>query len=64
MLPTFFDNTTIPVLQEVASFTQARHNVFAGNIANSDTPGYRDGIFRWRRFKPPAGSIETRRGTA
>jgi flagellar basal-body rod protein FlgB len=41
MLPTLFDNTTIPVLQEVASFSQARHHVLAGNIANSDTPGYR-----------------------
>jgi flagellar basal-body rod protein FlgB len=41
MLPNLFDNTTIPVLQEVISFAQARHNVLAGNIANADTPGYR-----------------------
>ncbi len=41
MLSTLFDNTTIPVLQEVVSFAQARHNVLAGNIANVDTPGYR-----------------------
>ena len=41
MLPTLFDNTTIPILQEVASFAQARHHVLAGNIANVDTPGYR-----------------------
>ena len=41
MLPTLFDKTTIPVLQEVASFAQARHHVLAGNIANIDTPGYR-----------------------
>ena len=41
MLATLFDQTTIPVLQEVASFAQARHHVLAGNIANVDTPGYR-----------------------
>jgi flagellar basal-body rod protein FlgB len=33
--------TTIPVLEQVVSFAQARHNVLAGNIANLDTPGYR-----------------------
>jgi len=33
-----FDN---PMLEQVVSFTEARHNVLAGNIANFDTPGYR-----------------------
>jgi flagellar basal-body rod protein FlgB len=28
------------VLQEVLNFTQARHGVLAGNIANMGTPGY------------------------
>lgn len=41
MLHNLFSNTTIPVLQEVTSFAQARHHVLAGNIANADTPGYR-----------------------
>lgn len=41
MLPSLFDNTTIPVLQEVVGFAQARQHVLAGNIANADTPGYR-----------------------
>jgi len=41
MLPSLFDSTNIPILQEVASFTEARHNVLAGNVANVDTPGYR-----------------------
>ena len=40
MLPGLFNNTTIPVLQEVLSFSEARHNVLAGNVANADTPGY------------------------
>ncbi len=41
MLPTLFDSSTIPMLQEVVNFSEARHNVLAGNIANVDTPGYR-----------------------
>jgi len=36
-----FQSTTIPVLEQVVCFTQARHNVLAGNIANIDTPGYK-----------------------
>ena len=34
-------STTIPVLEQVIQFSQARHNVLAGTIANLDTPGYR-----------------------
>ena len=41
MLPTIFDASTIPFLQETVNFSQARHNVLAGNIANMDTPGYK-----------------------
>jgi flagellar basal-body rod protein FlgB len=40
MLTGLFQSSTIPVLQEVVSFSQARHAVLAGNIANLDTPGY------------------------
>jgi flagellar basal-body rod protein FlgB len=40
MLSSLFQATTIPVLQEVVSFAQARHTVLAGNIANLDVPGY------------------------
>jgi flagellar basal-body rod protein FlgB len=36
-----FSSTTIPILEKVVGFTEARHNVLAGNIANLDTPGYR-----------------------
>jgi len=36
-----FESTTIPVLQEVIGFAQARHEVLAGNVANATTPGYR-----------------------
>ena len=41
MLKSMFDSTTIPVLEQVVNFTQARHGVLAGNIANLDTPGYK-----------------------
>jgi flagellar basal-body rod protein FlgB len=40
MVGDVFSPTTIPVLQEVLNFTQARHGVLAGNIANYGTPGY------------------------
>lgn len=41
MFESLFQSSSIPVLQEVVSFSQARHTVLAGNIANLDTPGYR-----------------------
>ncbi|MFT5524492.1 MAG: flagellar basal-body rod protein FlgB [Pirellulaceae bacterium] len=40
MFPTIFDQSTVPVLEQVIGFAQARHEVLAGNIANFDTPGY------------------------
>ncbi|HVX61799.1 MAG TPA: flagellar basal body protein [Pirellulales bacterium] len=36
-----FDATTVPVLEQVVTFAQDRHQVLSGNIANIDTPGYR-----------------------
>ncbi len=41
MLPAMFNSSSIPVLEQVVNFTEARHNILAGNIANIDTPGYR-----------------------
>jgi flagellar basal-body rod protein FlgB len=41
MLDSMFANSTLPMLEQVVGFTQARHGVLAGNIANLDTPGYR-----------------------
>ena len=41
MINKMFDSTTIPVLEQVINFSQARHAVLAGTIANMDTPGYR-----------------------
>jgi flagellar basal-body rod protein FlgB len=41
MFPSLFDTTAIPVMEQVVGFTQSRHAVLAGNVANMDTPGYR-----------------------
>ena len=41
MLSSMFDSSTVPVLEQVVHFAQARHEVLAGNIANIDTPGYK-----------------------
>ncbi|QDT00057.1 flagellar basal body rod protein FlgB [Adhaeretor mobilis] len=41
MISNLFDSSTVPVLEQVVNFTQARHGVLAGNLANLDTPGYR-----------------------
>ena len=41
MIDGMFNTTAIPVLEQAMKFSQARHNVLAGNIANLDTPGYK-----------------------
>ncbi len=40
MMPGLFHSTTIPILEQVVQFSQARHTVLAGNLANLHTPGY------------------------
>jgi flagellar basal-body rod protein FlgB len=40
-MSSLFDSSTVPLLEQVVNFTQARHGVLAGNIANLDTPGYK-----------------------
>jgi len=40
MLSGVFQSTTIPILEQVVNFAQARHTVLAGNLANLHTPGY------------------------
>src|SRR4051812_12852202 len=41
MLSSMFQSSSLPVLEQVVNFTEARHGVLAGNIANLDTPGYK-----------------------
>ena len=41
MFDKILQSSTIPVLEQVVQFTEARHTVLAGNLANLQTPGYR-----------------------
>jgi flagellar basal-body rod protein FlgB len=41
MMTGLFDSSPLPMLEQVVKFTEARHGVLAGNLANLDTPGYR-----------------------
>ena len=41
MFQALFDSTTVPLLQKVAAFTERRHDILAGNIANISTPDYK-----------------------
>ena len=36
-----FSQGSIPVLEKVVAFTEARHTLLAQNIANASTPGYK-----------------------
>jgi flagellar basal-body rod protein FlgB len=40
MLPNLFSNSTLQSLEQTAAFTERRHAILAGNIANNNTPGY------------------------
>ena len=41
MFPDLFANSNLPMLSQVVEFSQARHGVLAGNIANMNTPDYK-----------------------
>lgn len=41
MFDAIVQSTSIPVLEQVVRFSQTRHTVLAGNLANLHTPGYR-----------------------
>lgn len=41
MFNLLFDNTSLPVLQQVLSFSEQRNKVLAENVANVNTPGFR-----------------------
>lgn len=62
MLSNLFDTTSIGVLEQVVNFSQARHGVLAGNIANLDTPGYKTRDLSPERFQENLRkAIEARR---
>ncbi len=54
MLESLFQSTTVTALEQVVNFTQARHTVLAGNIANIDTPGYQAKDLSVRGFSTAA----------
>ncbi len=41
MFNSIMADSTVGVLEQVASFAEARHGLLAGNIANLDVPGYK-----------------------
>lgn len=51
MTPDPFAGSTLPVLEQVVQFTQARHGVLAGNLANLNTPGYKSRDLSPERFQ-------------
>lgn len=51
MLNALLSGTAIPAMEQVLGFTEARHEVLAGNIANLDTPGYRTRDLDSRMFE-------------
>lgn len=62
MFQNLFNSTTIPVLEQVVDFSEARHTVLAGNIANMDTPGYKARDLSQEDFQERlAKAIESRR---
>lgn len=62
MLSTLFEGTSIPVTQEMLSFSEARHELLVGNLANLDTPGYQVRDFSVETFQEHlAEAIEYRK---
>ena len=54
-----FNGTTVPVLEQVVNFDEARQALLAGNIANFDTPLYQARDMDVGSFKKKlAGAIE------
>jgi|SRR5579871_248862 len=41
MVEALYPFRTLPLLEKMAAFTERRHDVLAGNIANISTPGYK-----------------------
>ncbi len=63
MIENLFQSSTIPVLEKVVQFTQARHGVLAGNIANLDTPGYKTRDLNVVAFREQLHSAVARGGS-
>lgn len=64
MLAQLLAGTSIPALEQVVNFSQARHGLLAGNIANFDTPGYRVRDLSPERFQARLSDALQRRDAA
>ena len=40
MWPALFQKSALPAVEQTLQFTERRHALLAGNVANADTPGY------------------------
>src|SRR5262245_6736855 len=58
MISNLIQRTSLPLVEAMVSFTEARHGVIAENIANIDTPGYRT-----KQLDPAAFQAELRKAT-
>ncbi|MDR2116334.1 MAG: flagellar basal body rod protein FlgB [Planctomycetaceae bacterium] len=56
-----FDGTTVPVLEQVVNFDEARQALLAGNIANFDTPMYQARDMDVGSFKKKLAEAITRK---
>lgn len=41
MFDSLMNNSSVPILEQIAQFGERRHEVLAGNMANIDTPDYK-----------------------
>lgn len=61
MFELLFDNTSLPVLQQVMGFSEERQRVLAENLANINTPGYRTNDLPVDEFVEALGEAIDRR---
>ena len=63
MFDLLFENTSLPVLQQVMVFSELRQQVLAHNVANINTPGFRQTDVATDQFTEALdGAIERREG--
>ena len=63
MLESLLNRGSMPVLQQVMSFTESRHKVLANNISNFDTVGYKMKDLPEREFMDALSkAVKTRDG--
>jgi flagellar basal-body rod protein FlgB len=55
---------TVPGLEKLLAFTEARHQVLAENIANADTPGYKTKHLDPKAFQAALGEAFDNRRTS